>query len=129
MALQRWGRNEMKRSILASAALPILLAVILLVAAIAPSSAETDLQSANYVIPDCRTLISGEQSHPILSGYCMGSVQATFYFNVLCAPDRVTVEQMVRVVVQYIDSHPARINENFLFLAAEAMSAAWPCRR
>jgi hypothetical protein len=35
-----------------------------------------------------------------------------------------TREQAVRVVVQYIDGQPARMNENFVPLAIEALQAA-----
>jgi hypothetical protein len=46
----------------------------------------------------------------------------------ICLPP-VTRQQMVRVVVQYIDNRPARMHERFVILAAEAMTAAWPCKR
>jgi hypothetical protein len=35
--------------------------------------------------------------------------------------------QGVRIVLQYIDARPARLNENFNKLAAEALRQAWPC--
>ena len=43
-------------------------------------------------------------------------------------PERVTTEQMVRVVVTYIEGRPARMHEPFNHLALEALRAAWPCR-
>jgi hypothetical protein len=42
-------------------------------------------------------------------------------------PDRVTVGQEVRVVVAYIEARPARMHENFVGLAYEAVRPAWPC--
>jgi hypothetical protein len=33
----------------------------------------------------------------------------------------------VRVVVQYVTSQPARMNDNFDALAVEALRKAWPC--
>jgi hypothetical protein len=44
-----------------------------------------------------------------------------------CRPDSATLEQAARVVVQFLDQHPARTNENFEVLAVEAMREAWPC--
>ena len=41
-------------------------------------------------------------------------------------PLGVTREQAVGVVVQYIDGQPARMNENFVPLAIEALQATWP---
>ena len=38
---------------------------------------------------------------------------------------RMTVEQAIRIVVRYIDSQPARLQENFYDLAVEALRAAW----
>jgi len=46
----------------------------------------------------------------------------------MCFPVGVTREQVVRAVVQYIDGQPARMNENFVPLAIEALQSAWPCK-
>jgi hypothetical protein len=43
-------------------------------------------------------------------------------------PERVTLEQMVRVVLAYIDARPAEMHADFIDLALEALRAAWPCR-
>jgi hypothetical protein len=37
--------------------------------------------------------------------------------------------QLVRVVVAYIDQRPARLHESFLNLALEALTDAWPCQK
>jgi Rap1a immunity proteins len=39
------------------------------------------------------------------------------------------VTQIVLVVLKYIDARPARLNEDFRLLAAEALVAAWPCKK
>jgi hypothetical protein len=41
----------------------------------------------------------------------------------------VTVAQAVRLVVTYIEARSARMREDFLLLASEALSAAWPFTR
>jgi hypothetical protein len=38
-------------------------------------------------------------------------------------------DQIVRVIVRYIDSEPARLQEYFNGMAIEAMRKAWPCQR
>ena len=43
----------------------------------------------------------------------------------VCPPKDSNVEQAIRIVVQYIDGHPARLQENFYDLAVEALRAAW----
>jgi hypothetical protein len=45
-----------------------------------------------------------------------------------CPATGVTHDQVVRVVIAYIDARPARLNEDFMELATEAMVAAWPCK-
>jgi hypothetical protein len=40
-----------------------------------------------------------------------------------------TYEQAIRVVIDYVDKRPARLNEDFTVLAQEALRAAWACKR
>lgn len=108
-----------------------------------PAAAETDfLDSANYLLPFCRSLVAKE--HPKDAGAAAGQRQcvATVYTISLlswflmptlaerwksCEPNNVTQGQAVAVVVHWLDQHPQRWNEEFTFLAAEAMHDAWPC--
>jgi hypothetical protein len=46
----------------------------------------------------------------------------------LAIPDEVTLGQIVRVVVAYIDARPAEMHADFVQLALEALRTAWPCR-
>ena len=86
--------------------------------------------SANYVAAGCRDFIARRPDSPYAQGLCAGKVEAIAVFATgICYPAEVTVGQMIRVVVRYIDERPARLHENFLILADEAMRAAWPCRR
>ena len=63
-------------------------------------------------------------------GRCTGIVKGLLFaaFDV-CKPARTTQGQAVRVVVKYIDDRPERLHENFKTLAAEALQAAWPCKK
>jgi hypothetical protein len=62
---------------------------------------------------------------------CFGEVTALFETLAgKCAPPNVAGEQLMRTVVEYIDSQPrARLNEPFNHLAIEAMMKAWPCKQ
>jgi hypothetical protein len=60
-------------------------------------------------------------------GYCKGAVEALFVTDV-CAPESVTIQEAVGVVVQFIDRQPSRLKEPFAVLAREALEASWPCR-
>ena len=67
-----------------------------------------------------------------LAKFCLGIIVGISYMGrsdgTICVPVGVTREQAVRVVVEYIDGQPARMNENFVPLAIEALQATWPCK-
>jgi hypothetical protein len=85
-----------------------------------------DTESARYMVPHCRD----DSPDAFMNGFCSGLVDAIFYFGKgICAPPQVTHSQKQGAVLQYIDSHPARLNENFKNLALQGMQYAWPCKR
>lgn len=87
-----------------------------------------DPLSASSNIVGCRNYISNSKDDLFLQGYCAGSVQALVEFAAgACAPKGATNMQGVQIVVKYIDARPARLQENFNKLAAEALRQAWPC--
>jgi hypothetical protein len=91
-------------------------------------------QGANIVMPGCRSFIdsflSGSQQDVFYQGFCSGVLGATVELHPnICVPQGVVRRELARVVIQYIDSRPARIHEAFGDLAVEALRAAWPCNR
>ena len=86
--------------------------------------------SANYVGAGCRDFIAHRPVNAYAQGLCAGKVEAVGVFaRGICLHPEVTVGQMIRVVTRYIDDRPARLHEDFMTLAEEAMRQAWPCRR
>ena len=87
------------------------------------------------MLPHCKFALTDHAERSFLAGMCVGSIRAiarlaaTPRASVLCAalPDSVTPEQMVRVVVRYIEARPQRMHEAFFVLAIEALLDAWPC--
>jgi hypothetical protein len=111
---------------------------VALVAVMLPScevASAADYISANFVMPGCRAAMidpnkSRNIEEAVLQGYCAGTVRAIGLFGPrVCSPSGWTTDQAIRVVVQFIDGHPARLNEDFVLLAVEALRAAWPCKR
>lgn len=97
-----------------------------------PAFAQEDIYSANYVMPGCRDFLGKGTGSAHLGGYCVGlviGVARHAYAPSICLPREVTDEQIVSVVVQYIDSQPARLQEDFVVLAMEALRKTWPCAR
>jgi Rap1a immunity proteins len=97
-----------------------------------PAFAQKDIYSADYIVPGCRDFIGVGTGNAHLRGYCVDlviGVARDAYAPRICLPREVTDEQIVRVVVQYIDSQPARLQEDFVLLATEALRKIWPCKR
>ena len=91
-----------------------------------------EADSANYVMQGCRHYMNfGDNVDPFRQGWCGGIIAGLTFFppDSTCLPAGVTRAQVTRVTVQYIDSRPARMHEDFRILALEAMKAAWPCQR
>ena len=68
-------------------------------------------------MPGCRDFIGVGTGNAHLRGYCVDlviGVARDAYAPRICLPREVTDEQIVRVVVQYIDSQPARLQEDFV---------------
>ena len=97
-----------------------------------PPETAPSLQSANYILPFC----VGDQEVPpnrnyAMQGYCEGIIYAlgmALWNRNVCAPQGVIVDQERRVVVRYISARPERMHEYFVYLAAEALMDAWPCK-
>ena len=97
-----------------------------------PDFVREDIYSADYVIPGCRDFIGAGAGTAHLRGYCVDlviGVARNAYVPSICLPREVTDEQIVRVVVRYIDSQPAPLHEDFVLLAIEALRKTWPCSR
>jgi len=90
-----------------------------------------DSGSANYMMPGCRAVIAGAKERFYLQGACTGTAYGLTVMGntlgVLCVPREVTRNQLVHVVVVYIDKRPARMHESFPTLAVEALMEVWPC--
>lgn len=92
--------------------------------------AEPAADSANYIMPGCRSFIAKTGENLFLNGLCVGMIDVLSTSSDLgvCHPADATTGQSVRVVVKYIDDRPARLNEVFKRMALEALQVAWPCK-
>ena len=102
-------------------------------------AAKLGTHSADYLMPGCRDFVTHSSgsggalsSNPFLEGACAGTIHALLAvgdFIGVCQPEGVTVEQAIRVVIQYIDAEPALMHEGFDALAILALRKAWPCQQ
>ncbi|MFN8702700.1 MAG: Rap1a/Tai family immunity protein [Rhodospirillales bacterium] len=63
-------------------------------------------------------------------GVCAGIVSASFYHKAgssFCPPQDVTLAQVRRIVIQYVDRLPRDQHLDLSELADRSLSEAWPC--
>jgi Rap1a immunity proteins len=110
----------------------VLIGALMLGGGAVRSASEDDVaNSANYIMLGCREfLITDSNKQAFGQAFCLGLITGLAYMiDDPCIPfASVPRSQLVRVVVQYIDSRPARLHEPFSKLAVEAIKAAWPCK-
>src|SRR5262245_46028945 len=115
----------------------------------ATAAGAEDTSSANYVLPGCQDFLGLKQPDTGRQGFCAGTVagisfagkelhrlrpaypsesEAVTGLYCLDIPEKVTLMQLVRGVIAYIEARPARMHESFNDLALEALRTAWPCR-
>ena len=124
---QSWVRGVNMRH------LSLLSGIGLIVAALGIGLAYADRvnwDTADRVMPGCRELVARNTGNAFNRGQCLGLAKILFeYASNICPPDEIQNDQIVGAIVQYIDSDPARLKENFNVMAIEAMRKAWPCKR
>jgi hypothetical protein len=113
------------------------------------AAAAEDTGSANYILPGCQDFLNLKRPHTDRQGFCAGTVagisfagkelhrlrpaypsesEAVTGLYCLDIPEKVTLVQLVRSIIAYIEDRPARMHEPFIALALEALLTAWPCK-
>jgi hypothetical protein len=125
LPIHQWRGGSLMRAVLLG----------LLAAALLASEGAAEPESANTMLPGCQAFIRRVDPTAGPQSRCVGNIEGlTFVTQLLpanlqsCIPDNVTLGQVVRVVVAYIERRPQRMHEYFNFLALEAMHEAWPCK-
>jgi hypothetical protein len=100
--------------------------------ACAPAAlADVSPLAGSRLIESCRAF-SASQTAEYGQGVCMGIIAAVWRQNagrLICSADGVTNGQMVRVVVKYMDDHPAELHLRLDDLALSGMARAFPCKK
>lgn len=108
----------------------LLLALAAMVLSHRPVVAQ-DSNSANWMMEGCRTFLTGKvDTGAFKAGVCAGTISGLAFMGSrggFCLPDQVTGQQLVRVVVTFLDRKPERLHESFRSLAVEAFVEVWPC--
>jgi len=112
----------------------LLLAVFVLSASSKIAIGETKLDG-NELLPACQATVDNMNDRtksidPFDAGYCMGLVHGVSFLGEAHGTScdvGVSLGQEVRVVVKYLNDHPAELDEDGAILVAEALHRAWPC--
>jgi hypothetical protein len=95
--------------------------------------------SANAILRGCKAFVEGRAADAQLFGlgnFCAGIVTGLASVGQQlsppewksCAPSGTNAQEMARVVVDYIGTHPERMHEDFRQLTLQALHDAWPCK-
>jgi len=117
---------------------------------VGPAHAAENTHSASYILPYCKLTsdqVVDNPSHSYLVGRCAGLVEGVSHMAgllramqtvgdiphldpLLCAavPEQVTVQEVVKVVVRYGETHPREGPLPFTVLVLDALHDAWPCK-
>lgn len=118
------------------------LSSLLLMILLSLPATATDTDSVKYWLPHCNALISAEKTEvkgAYLAGECLGMIKASAFivqaastgglpFRACLPENAITTNQLVTVVLRWMEKKPKLAGENFIVVAMLAMSATWPCK-
>ena len=111
--------------------------------------ADDDINSGSELLKNCNAYMmvtDGSSNSKIIlgAGRCLGIVRGimdagaifdTFAEkagktppNVFCLPENVSTDQGIRVVVKYLEEHPADLHQRGTALTVRALKQAFPCK-
>jgi hypothetical protein len=98
---------------------------------------ETNPYSGFFSLPACKAYADPKASFRMrLEGnFCAGQLRALAYVSHVlspdlrsCVPDNLPNGQLAMVAIRFLETHPERMNEDFMALAMQAFREAWPCK-
>lgn len=118
------------------------LSSLLLMLLLSLPATATETSSVKYWLPHCKALISAGQTEmkgTYLAGECLGMIKASAFIIQAalpgglpfraCLPDNaITTDQLVTVVLRWMEKKPNLAGEDFIVVTMLAMAATWPCK-
>lgn len=88
--------------------------------------------SSNVSVPDsaqCASFINGFREGTDLYRiiYNLREVEIDPEYWSFCIPERVTNNQLIRVIVKYLEDNPSELHTQRSFIIADALHSAFPC--
>src|SRR6266540_5030739 len=98
------------------------------------ASAQGHNSTGNEMLPLCRAFLEGpgllEHATPeqaLRAGFCAGYVTGILEESTDACVPPVSAREVVLTVVEYLDTHPEQLNDDFEDLVERALLATWPC--
>ena len=137
--VERNGNAAMKR---------LTLVITFVLVTLCQGQAQDNRGSAKYMLPFCQTwlkvaaerdlevrgsILKTEQpirltTAGMCAGLVVGVAETLRVLEVVCPPEHVSDEPLVRMVIAEIEKHPEQLGEDFIVLASEVIMNSWPCR-
>lgn len=116
----------------------LLIVAATMAAIISPARAQEPNQNGIDLIEACRAIAGGTvptSDTALRIGVCRGQIEALNWLAPgaydkrlrSCVPSTVNLQEMAKVVVDYLDHNRDRLREPFEGLALEALAQTWPC--
>lgn len=108
-----------------------ILVLIFITGTACAQSAAKGYTDGNDLREDCEAAITGQFGYG--AGYCFGLIEGYLQATPAkalpthCVPMGVTVEQLVKVIVKYLDQHPEKLHLTAFLLISQATHEAFPC--
>jgi hypothetical protein len=99
-------------------------------AATTPAHTQIDDESRSVTLGCHDAIRQGQQSKTFDAGMCLGILKGLHYLSRdICIPPATSLGQIADVVSKYVDSHAAKMHDDFRETSLQAMRSAWPCRQ
>ena len=107
-------------------------------ALIGSATGQSNVQGTSLAFLGCKAFVEDQAKNAELvsaANFCSGVVHGLAYVGkilpaelIFCTPPTSDARQLARVVINYIEAHPQRMNEDFRTLTLEAFHNAWLCK-
>ena len=98
------------------------------------AAAQGHTRTGNEMLPACRAFLEGPKlfehataEQAVRAGFCAGYVTGILEESTDACVPPVSAREVVLTVVEYLDTHPEQLNEDFEDLVERALIATWPC--
>jgi hypothetical protein len=95
------------------------------------ADAQQSRDTARFMLPYCKQTHRHDLS---FAGACMGTVTTYWQFadklpenSKSCPPGNMSREDLVGVVVRYMERNPAELDQLFIIVVVDAFQEQWPC--